>query len=136
MRFLRRLKAASAPGRNAAGAASRRAELIAYHNTWPYFARRFRLNIVDVIEAKEGVAPSAGTADKLAALDPRDGRCASSCTSRSSRWRPRAIACRADRRAVVQARPVGRRRARSQGRARTVRPQCRALAQALSSAIG
>ncbi len=32
--------------------------LIAYHNSWPYFARRFRLNIVDFIEPKEGVAPS------------------------------------------------------------------------------
>ena len=33
--------------------------LIAYHNSWPYFARRFRLRIVDVIEPREGVAPSA-----------------------------------------------------------------------------
>jgi ABC-type Zn uptake system ZnuABC Zn-binding protein ZnuA len=30
----------------------RGARLIAYHNTWPYFARRFRLNVLDVIEAK------------------------------------------------------------------------------------
>src|SRR5262249_57289694 len=35
----------------------RGARLVAYHNTWPYFARRFRLNIVDVIETKEGVSP-------------------------------------------------------------------------------
>ena len=35
------------------------APIVAYHNTWPYFARRFRLNIVEVIEAKEGVPPSA-----------------------------------------------------------------------------
>jgi len=34
------------------------AKLIAYHNSWPYFARRFRLDIVDFIEAKPGVAPS------------------------------------------------------------------------------
>jgi ABC-type Zn uptake system ZnuABC Zn-binding protein ZnuA len=32
--------------------------VVAYHNSWPYFARRFRLNIVAVIEEKEGVAPS------------------------------------------------------------------------------
>jgi ABC-type Zn uptake system ZnuABC Zn-binding protein ZnuA len=35
------------------------AAVLTYHNGWPYFARRFRLNVVDFIEAKEGVAPSA-----------------------------------------------------------------------------
>ncbi|MBX9828903.1 MAG: metal ABC transporter substrate-binding protein [Xanthobacteraceae bacterium] len=40
--------------------------LAAYHNTWPYFARRFRLNIVDVIEQKEGVAPSLARLGSLA----------------------------------------------------------------------
>jgi ABC-type Zn uptake system ZnuABC Zn-binding protein ZnuA len=45
----------------------RGARLIAYHNTWPYFARRFRLNILDVIEAKEGVSPSPARLAKLAA---------------------------------------------------------------------
>ena len=39
--------------------------LVSYHNTWPYFARRFRLNIVDVIEQKEGVAPGAIRLAKL-----------------------------------------------------------------------
>jgi ABC-type Zn uptake system ZnuABC Zn-binding protein ZnuA len=34
------------------------AAFIAYHNSWPYFARRFRLNVVGFIELKEGVAPS------------------------------------------------------------------------------
>jgi len=33
--------------------------LIAYHNSWPYFARRFRLQIADFIEPREGVPPSA-----------------------------------------------------------------------------
>jgi ABC-type Zn uptake system ZnuABC Zn-binding protein ZnuA len=47
-------------------APQRGARLIAYHNTWPYFARRFRLNIVDVIEIKEGVAPSPARLAKLA----------------------------------------------------------------------
>jgi ABC-type Zn uptake system ZnuABC Zn-binding protein ZnuA len=39
--------------------------LIAYHNSWPYFARRFRLNIVDYIEPKPGIPPSPA---QLAAL--------------------------------------------------------------------
>ena len=34
------------------------AKLIAYHNSWPYFARRFRLDIIGFIEPKPGVAPS------------------------------------------------------------------------------
>ncbi len=34
------------------------AKLIAYHNSWPYFARRFRLNIVDFVETKPGIPPS------------------------------------------------------------------------------
>ena len=33
-------------------------KLIAYHNSWPYFARRFRLDIIAYIEPKAGVAPS------------------------------------------------------------------------------
>lgn len=36
----------------------RGAPLVAYHNSWPYFARRFRLNIVAAIEPKEGVPPT------------------------------------------------------------------------------
>lgn len=34
------------------------AKLIAYHNSWPYFARRFRLDVIDFIEPRPGVAPS------------------------------------------------------------------------------
>lgn len=34
------------------------AAVIAYHNGWPYFARRFHLNVVAVVEPKEGIAPS------------------------------------------------------------------------------
>jgi ABC-type Zn uptake system ZnuABC Zn-binding protein ZnuA len=33
--------------------------LVAYHNNWAYFARRFRLNFVAVIEPRPGVPPSA-----------------------------------------------------------------------------
>ena len=32
--------------------------LVAYHNSWPYFARRFRLDLVGFIEVKPGVPPS------------------------------------------------------------------------------
>ena len=32
--------------------------LVAYHNSWPYFARRFRLDFVSFIETKPGVPPS------------------------------------------------------------------------------
>jgi ABC-type Zn uptake system ZnuABC Zn-binding protein ZnuA len=66
-RFVAELKAglqrwtdALAPHRGAA--------IAAHHNSWPYFARRFRLNIVDVIEPKEGVPP---TPARLAALAAR-----------------------------------------------------------------
>ena len=34
------------------------AAIVVYHNSWPYLARRFRLNVVGIIEQKEGVAPS------------------------------------------------------------------------------
>jgi ABC-type Zn uptake system ZnuABC Zn-binding protein ZnuA len=45
----------------------RGAPIVAYHNSWPYFARRFRLNIVEAIEEKEGVPPSAARLARLAA---------------------------------------------------------------------
>jgi ABC-type Zn uptake system ZnuABC Zn-binding protein ZnuA len=32
--------------------------IVAYHNSWPYFARRFRLDFVGFIETKPGVSPS------------------------------------------------------------------------------
>ena len=32
--------------------------IVAYHNSWPYFARRFRLDFVAFIEVKAGVPPS------------------------------------------------------------------------------
>ena len=40
--------------------------LVSYHNTWPYFARRFRLNIIAVIEEKEGIPPSLARLKQLA----------------------------------------------------------------------
>src|SRR5262249_30749736 len=32
--------------------------IVAYHNSWPYFARRFRLDVVGFIQPKPGVPPS------------------------------------------------------------------------------
>ena len=32
--------------------------MLAYHNSWAYFARRFRLNIAGTIEVKNGIPPS------------------------------------------------------------------------------
>jgi ABC-type Zn uptake system ZnuABC Zn-binding protein ZnuA len=44
------------------------AAIVAYHNAWPYLARRFRLNIVDVVEPKEGIAPSPARLARLAGV--------------------------------------------------------------------
>ena len=49
----------------------RGAAVMAYHNSWPYFARRFRLNVVGFVEPKEGVAPSAAHLSSLMALARR-----------------------------------------------------------------
>ncbi len=40
--------------------------IIAYHDTWPYFARRFRLRIVGIIETKPGVPPGPSHLAQLA----------------------------------------------------------------------
>jgi ABC-type Zn uptake system ZnuABC Zn-binding protein ZnuA len=42
--------------------------LIAYHDTWAYFARRFRLRFVGVIETRPGVAASPAHLAELARL--------------------------------------------------------------------
>ena len=51
----------------AASAAFAGAKVIAYHNSWPYFARRFRLDVIDTIEPKPGVAPSPAQLARLIA---------------------------------------------------------------------
>jgi ABC-type Zn uptake system ZnuABC Zn-binding protein ZnuA len=59
--------------------------LIAYHDTWPYFARRFRLRFIGVIETRPGVPSSPahlvalasrGAADHVAAIvrEPHEPR--------------------------------------------------------------
>src|SRR6516165_4026760 len=49
--------------------------IIAYHNSWPYFARRFRLDFIDFLEIKPGVpsTPShlAGIIEKMQARNVR-----------------------------------------------------------------
>jgi zinc/manganese transport system substrate-binding protein/zinc transport system substrate-binding protein len=39
--------------------------VLAYHDQWAYFARRFRLNIIDLIEPKPGIPPSPARLSKL-----------------------------------------------------------------------
>jgi ABC-type Zn uptake system ZnuABC Zn-binding protein ZnuA len=48
-------------------------KLIAYHNSWPYFARRFRLDVIDFIEPKPGVAPSPSHLARLIAKGKTSG---------------------------------------------------------------
>jgi ABC-type Zn uptake system ZnuABC Zn-binding protein ZnuA len=48
-------------------------KLIAYHNSWPYFARRFRLDIVDFIETKPGVSPSPAHLAEITAAARKSG---------------------------------------------------------------
>ena len=48
-------------------------KLIAYHNSWPYFARRFRLDVIDFIEPKPGVAPSPAQLARLIAAGKKSG---------------------------------------------------------------
>jgi len=48
------------------------ARIIAYHNSWPYFARRFRLDVIDFVEPKPGVAPSPAHLAHLIAEGRKD----------------------------------------------------------------
>jgi ABC-type Zn uptake system ZnuABC Zn-binding protein ZnuA len=48
-------------------------KLVSYHDSWPYFARRFRLDFVGVIEVKPGVPPSPQHLANLVALMRREG---------------------------------------------------------------
>lgn len=46
----------------------RGAKVVTYHRTWPYFARRFGLQIVAEIEEKPGISPSARQRDRVVAI--------------------------------------------------------------------
>ena len=48
-------------------------KLVAYHNSWPYFARRFRLDMIGFIEPKPGVAPSPAQLARLVAAGKKAG---------------------------------------------------------------
>jgi ABC-type Zn uptake system ZnuABC Zn-binding protein ZnuA len=49
--------------------------IVAYHNSWPYFARRFRLDFIDFIEIKPGVPPTpAHLAGLIASMRARKVR--------------------------------------------------------------
>lgn len=56
-RFVAKLRAHVARWRDAL-APFAGSKLVAYHNSWPYFARRFRLDVVASIEPRAGVTPS------------------------------------------------------------------------------
>jgi ABC-type Zn uptake system ZnuABC Zn-binding protein ZnuA len=42
--------------------------VIAYHNAFPYLARRFRLDVIATVEEREGVSPGPARLAKIAAL--------------------------------------------------------------------
>jgi ABC-type Zn uptake system ZnuABC Zn-binding protein ZnuA len=49
--------------------------IVAYHNSWPYFARRFRLDVIGFIETKPGVPPSPSHLAKIVRdMRARDAR--------------------------------------------------------------
>ncbi|MEW6608670.1 MAG: metal ABC transporter substrate-binding protein [bacterium] len=39
--------------------------IVTYHNSWPYFAKRFGLNVIEHIEPKPGIPPSAAHLSSL-----------------------------------------------------------------------
>jgi ABC-type Zn uptake system ZnuABC Zn-binding protein ZnuA len=56
-------------------AALRGVPLVAYHNSWPYFARRFRLEFIGTVEPKPGVPPSpAHLASLIGTMNDRGAR--------------------------------------------------------------
>ena len=56
-------------------AALRGVPLVAYHNSWPYFARRFRLEFIGTVEPKPGVPPSpAHLASLIGMMNARGAR--------------------------------------------------------------
>ncbi len=72
--FVDRLRA-RLPGWQAKLAPLQGVGIVAYHNSWPYFARRFRLDFVDFIETKPGVPPTpAHLAGLIAGMRARNVR--------------------------------------------------------------
>lgn len=50
----------------------RGAKIITYHDSWPYFAERFGLNVVGHVEPKPGIPPSPGYLESLVDLITRE----------------------------------------------------------------
>jgi ABC-type Zn uptake system ZnuABC Zn-binding protein ZnuA len=48
-------------------------KVITYHNSWPYFARRFGLNVVGYVEPKPGIPPPPSHVAELIEQVKRDG---------------------------------------------------------------
>ncbi|HXE72205.1 MAG TPA: metal ABC transporter substrate-binding protein [Candidatus Nitrosotenuis sp.] len=44
------------------------APVVTYHNSWPYFARHFGLEVVGYVEPRPGISPSAAHLDQLGEL--------------------------------------------------------------------
>lgn len=47
--------------------------VVAYHNSWPYFIKRFDLNVVDYVEPKPGIPPSTAHVDQLIRRIQKEG---------------------------------------------------------------
>lgn len=104
--FLARLEARMAEwSRLLAGARSR--ALIAYHDTWPYLARRFRLRFVGIIEQRPGVAPSPAHLAELVRAASREGVAAVVREPHEPARDAQFIAARSGARVVVLASSVG-----------------------------
>ncbi|ACA17218.1 periplasmic solute binding protein [Methylobacterium sp. 4-46] len=83
------------------------APVVAYHNDWPYFARRFRLNVVAVVEPKEGIAPSPAQLARVAGLMREQGVRVVLAKPNAPRGPAEAVAARTGARVVVLAGSVG-----------------------------
>lgn len=83
------------------------APVAAYHNGWPYFARRFRLNVVAVVEPKEGVPPSPVQLARVAAAMRDAGARAVILEPQEPREPADALAGRTGARVAVLAGSVG-----------------------------
>jgi len=70
--YVKRLSVASRQWAQIA-AGIRGARVVTYHNSWPYFARRFGLVVVDHVEPKAGIAPSAAHLKHLVAVMKQQG---------------------------------------------------------------
>jgi len=81
--------------------------LIAYHDTWPYFARRFRLRFVGYIETRPGIAASPAHLAALARKASAEGVKTIVREPHEPRRDADFIAARAGARVVILASSVG-----------------------------